>query len=108
MALVSNPEAASSDAISEEIEQNSKGVQSIVIDIENPDMIHYSRQNTLKRTKENEIIQISSEKLSSETVGTEGDENATEALKGKNIFNGNRENSVFQNLVFSSKKFENT
>ena len=80
MAMVSNPEAANSDAITEDIEQNSNDVQ---IDIENPDMIHFS--STLKRTKENEIIQISSEKLTSETVGTEGDENATEALKGKNI-----------------------
>ena len=66
------------------------------IDIENPDMIHFS--STLKRTKENEIIQISSEKLTSETVGIEGDENATEALKGKNMKIVSKEtgkNSVF-------------
>ena len=97
MAMVSiNPEVASSDAIPEEIEQNSNGVQSVAIEMENPDTVHYS--STLKRTKENEIIQISSEKLTSETVGTEGDENTTEALKGKNIKIVSKEtgkNSVF-------------
>ena len=85
MALVSTPKAAISDA--EDIKQNSNDVQSIAIDIENPD---FSRQSTLKRTKENEIIHISSDKLTGQIVGTEGDENATEALnvsgqKGKNI-----------------------
>ena len=96
MALVSNPEAASSDAIPEDNQQNSND---ITIDIENPDMIvAYSRQSTLKRTKENEIIQISSENLTSETVGTESDENASEALKGKNMKIVSKEtgkNSVF-------------
>ena len=72
MAVVSNPEAASSDTIAEEIEQNSNGVQRIAIDIENPDMIHFS--STLKRTKENEIIQISSDELTDPIVGTEAAE----------------------------------
>ena len=95
MAMVSNPEAASSDAIAEDTQQNSNDVH---IDIENPDTILFSSQSNLKRTKENEIIQISSEKLTSETVEIEGDENATEALKGKNMKIVSKEtgkNSVF-------------
>ena len=92
MAMVSNPEAASSDAIAEDTQQNSNDVH---IDIENPDTILFTRQSTLKRTKENEIIQISSDKLT-------GDENATEALEGKNIKTFSKETekiffSVFEN-----------
>ena len=85
MAMVSNPRAASSDDIAEDTQQNSND---ITIDIENPDMTEaFSRQSTLKRTKENEIIQISSDKLTSQIVGTEGDENAlnVSGRKGKNI-----------------------
>ena len=82
MAMVSNPKAASSDAISEGTQQNRDDVQ---IEMENPDTILFSKQSTLKRTKENEIIQISSDKLTGEIVGKEGNENATEALKGKNM-----------------------
>ena len=84
MAIVSNPEAESSDAIAEDTQQNSNDVH---IDIENPDTILFSSQSTLKRTKENEIIQISSEELTGQIVGTEGDENALNVSnrKGKNI-----------------------
>ena len=88
MAMVSNPTAASSYAIAEDTQQNSNDIQSFAIDIDNPDMTGtFSRQSTLKRTKENEIIQISSDKLTSQIVGTEGDENAlnVSGLKGKNI-----------------------
>ena len=84
MALVSTPKAAISDA--EDIKQISNDVQSIAIDIENPDMILFSRQNTLKRTKENEIIHISSDEVTDQIVGKE----ETEALnvsdrKGNNM-----------------------
>ena len=82
MAMVSNPEAASSDAIAEDTQQNSNDVH---IDIENPDTILFSSQSNLKRTKENEIIQISPDELTGQIVGTEGDENAIKALKGKNM-----------------------
>ena len=99
MAMVSNPEAASSDAIAEDTQQNSNDVH---IDIENPDTILFSRKSTLKKTKENEIIQISSDELTGQIVGTEGNENATEALnvsgqKGKNIkiFSKETEKTVF-------------
>ena len=53
--------AASSDA--KDIKQNSNDNQSITIDMGNPDMIQLSRQSTLKKSKENEIIQISSDEL---------------------------------------------
>ena len=69
MAMVSNP-----NAIPKDIEQNSNDVQSTAIDIENPDTVRFSRQSTLKRTKENEIIQISSDELTDPIVGTEAAE----------------------------------
>ena len=47
--------------------------QSIAIDMGNPDMIQFSRQDTLKKSKENEIIQISSE-LTDPIVEKEGAE----------------------------------
>ena len=104
MAMVSTPKAAISDA--EDIKQNSNDVQSIAIDIENPDTSLFSRQNTLKRTKENEIIHISSDKLTGQIVGTEGDENATEALnvsgqKGKNIKIFSKERGKILSFKFS-------
>ena len=95
-AMVSTPNAAISDA--EDIKQNSNDVQSIAIDIENPD---FSRQSTLKRTKENEIIHISSDKLTGQIVGTEGDENATEALKGKSIKIFSKERGKILSFKFS-------
>ena len=75
--------------------------QSIAIDMENTDMIHFSRQSTLKRTKENEIVQI---------VGTEGDENATEALnvsgqKGKNIKTFSKKRGKILFFCFSKFSF---
>ena len=78
--------------------------------MENPDIIHFLRQSTLKRTKENEIIQISSDKLTGQTVGTEGDENATEALnvsgqKGKNIKIFSKESGKIRFFCFSKFSF---
>ena len=101
MAMVSNPKAASSDAIPEDIEQDSSDVQSIAIEMENPDTIHHSKQSTLKKAKENEIIQISSDKLTGQIVGTEGDENATEALKGKSIKIFSKERGKILSFKFS-------
>ena len=60
--------------IAEDIKQNSNDNQSIVIDMGNPDIIGFSRQSTLKRSKENEIIQISSDELTNPIVGTEAPE----------------------------------
>ena len=84
--------------------------QSIAIDMENPDMIHFSRQSTLKRTKENEIIQIPSDELTGKIVGTEGDENATEALnvsgqKGKNIKTFSKKRGKILFFCFSKFSF---
>ena len=86
MAMVSNQMAASSDAIAEDIKQNSNDDQSISIDMGNPNTIECSRQSTLKKAKENEIIEISSDELTDQIVGKE----ETEALnvsdrKGNNM-----------------------
>ena len=66
--------AASSEVIAEDIKQNSNDNQSFAIDMGNTDLIQYSRQSTLKRSKENEIIQISSDELTNPIVGTEAPE----------------------------------
>ena len=45
-----------------------------IVDMGNPDMIQFSRQSTLEKSKENEIIQIPSDELTDPIVGKEAAE----------------------------------